>query len=162
MSRRSRSLLSLLAATTALAGWLALASPPALAAGMEADLAVTMVGDTKNLKYGDTITFTVTATNNGPDLATGVTLSLGTSDGYANFGGTCPDGSISDRCVVADLRPGASATVRFHLGTTCGLPPRLGIAVASVFPDAETIDPISTNNEVRAETKFVGKSPCGS
>src|SRR5215208_5529323 len=125
MSRRSRSLLSLLAATTALAGWLALAPPPAIAAGMEADLAVTMVGDTKNLKYG----------------------------------GTCPDGSISDRCVVGDLRPDASVTVRFRLGTTCGLPPRLGIAVASVFPDVETIDPISANNEVRAETKFVGQSP---
>jgi transketolase len=46
MSRRTRLLVSLLAATTILAGWLALSPHPAAAIGT-ADLAITMVGDKK-------------------------------------------------------------------------------------------------------------------
>jgi uncharacterized repeat protein (TIGR01451 family) len=160
MSRRTRLLVSLLAATTILAGWLALSPHPAAAIGT-ADLAITMVGDKKHLRFGDTITFTVTVTNLGPDAATGVTLFLGVSDSYADFGGTCPDGSTSNICDLDTLASGASITVLFRLGTSNSCPPdRLGVAVASVSHDAETVDPISANDSVRTETKFVGKPPC--
>jgi uncharacterized repeat protein (TIGR01451 family) len=159
MSRRSYSLLTLLAVTTMLSGWLALAPP--LAAEGTADLAVTMVGDTRHLKFGNTITFTATVTNHGPDTATGVTLFLGVSDSYADFGGTCPDGSTSNICDLGTLASGASVTVLFRLGTSNSCPPdRLGVAVASVSHDVETVDPISANDSVRTETKFVGKPPC--
>ena len=160
MSRRSHSLVSLFAVTTMLTGWLALA-PHSTAAAGTADLAVTVVRDTKHLKFGDTITFAVTVTNHGPAVATGVTVSVGVSDSYANFGGTCPDGSTSDRCEVGELAPGSSVTVLFHVGTSDSCPPdRLGVAVASVSPDAETRDPVSANDSVRTETKLVGKPPC--
>jgi len=160
MSRRSYSLLSLLAVTTMLAGWLALAPPPVAATGT-ADLAVTMAGDKRHLRFGDTITFTVTVTNLGPDGATGVTVGVGASDSYADFGGTCPDGSTSNICDLGNLASGDSVTVRFRLGTSQSCPPdRLGVAVASVSHDANTIDPISANDSVRTETKFVGEPPC--
>jgi hypothetical protein len=160
MSCRSRSLLSLLVAITMLAGWLALA-PHLTAAASTADLAITMVAHKNHLKFGHTITFAVTVTNHGPDTATGVTLVVGASDSYANFGGTCPDGSISDRCDLGTLASGARVTVPYRLGASNSCPPdRLGVAVASVFPDAESSDPVSANDSVRTETKFVGKPPC--
>ena len=159
MSRRSRLLLSFLAVTTVVTGWLAFASPPAIAAGT-ADLAVTMVGDKKHLKFGDTMTFTVTVTNNGPDPATGVALNLGVSDSYADFGGTCPDGSTSSFCELGTLAPGASVIVPYRLGAANACcPKRLGVAVAAVLHDAETVDPVSANESVRTETKLTGKPP---
>jgi hypothetical protein len=160
MARCTRLLLSLLAVTTMLAGGLALAAPPA-AAATTADLAVTMVSDRKHLKFGQTLTFTVTMTNHGPEAATGVTLFHGVSDAYAEFGGTCPDGSRSTICDLGTLASGASVTVLFRVGTNSACPPeRGGVAVARVSPDAETIDPVSANDSVRTETKFVGKPPC--
>src|SRR3954454_15224696 len=58
--------------------------PAPVAAAGTADLAVTMVGNKKRLKYGKTLTLTATVTNLGPDVATGVTLGLGVSDSYAD------------------------------------------------------------------------------
>src|SRR5687767_1719200 len=69
MPCRARLLLTLLAVVAMLAGFPALAPRPAAAVGT-ADLAVTMVGDAKHLKFGQTITFTVTVSNNGPDAGT--------------------------------------------------------------------------------------------
>jgi hypothetical protein len=159
MSGRTRLLLSLLAAATVLAGWLALTPRPVAAVGT-ADLAVTMVGDTKHLKYGDIITFTVKVTNHGPEVATGVTFGFGTSDSYANYGGTCPDGSVSTICNVGTLGVGASVSVVFRaeaLVSCC--PTGLGVAVASVSHDVNTVDPESANDSVRTETKFIGRLP---
>jgi hypothetical protein len=159
MSHRSHLLLSLLAVTTMFAGWLALA-PFQAAAADTADLAVTMVGDKKRLTFGDTITFTVTVTNHGPDAATGVAIGIGASDSYADFGGRCPDGSISNNCDLGTLASGASVTVLFRLGAANDCcPKRLGIAVASVSHGTETIDPVSANDSVRIQTKLIGKAP---
>jgi hypothetical protein len=159
MSRRSHFFLSLFTVTTLLAGWLAVAQPPAAATGT-ADLAVTMTADKKRLTFGDTITFTVTVTNHGPDAATGVTVGIGASDSYANFGGPCPDGSNSNICDLGTLASGASVTVLFHLGAANDCcPKRLGIAVASVSHGTETIDPVSANDSVRIQTKLIGKAP---
>jgi hypothetical protein len=133
---------------------------PADAAGT-ADLSVTMKGDHKVLKFGDTMTFTVTATNLGPDEATGVNFGIGVSDSYANFGGTCPDGLISNMCNVGTMASGASVSVLFRVMALCCncCPDNLGVAVASVSHDADTVDPVSANDQVRIETKFVGKAP---
>ena len=156
LSRR-RLLLSLLAATTMLAGWLGLAAPSAIATST-ADLAVTMVVYTKDLMVGNTITFAVTVTNHGPGVATGVTLGVVVSDSYADFGGTCPDASVASFCDLGTLAAGASVTVLYRLGACySGSPDRLGVAVASVAHDAETVDPISANDFVRTETNFGGK-----
>jgi hypothetical protein len=156
MARR-RSHLVLFAFILLLAGLPALIPHPVAAAGT-ANLAVTMVGDRKNARFGDTITFTTTATNLGPDTATGVVLGFGASDSYAVFGGTCPDGTVSTICDVGTLAPGASVTVLFRvMASNVCCPNRLGVAVASVSHDAETIDPVDSNNSVRIETKFIGK-----
>jgi hypothetical protein len=158
MTRR-RPRLVLVALMLLLAAFPALVPRPAVAAGT-ADLGVTMVGDRKVLKFGDTITLTATVKNLGPDAATGVVLGIGTSDSYANFGGTCPDGTSSNICTVGTLAPGASVTMSIRakaLPVCC--PDRIGVANASVSHDADTIDPVSDNDSVIIETKFVGKVP---
>lgn len=108
----------------------------------------------KFLKSGETITFMTTATNLGPDAATGITLSIGVSDSYHNLGSTCPDGLVSDRCELGTLVPGASVTVYFRaMAANACCPDRLGVAVTSVFPDVDSVDSlIPANNEVRRES----------
>jgi len=136
-----------------------LAAQPAHAAGT-ADLSVSMVAEKKSLKFGDSMILTATATNNGPDVATGVTLSLGVSDSYANFGGTCPDGSVSSFCDIGTLASGASVTLHLTVMACCQCcPDFFGVAVASVGHDAETVDPVDTNDSIRLETRLKGKSP---
>jgi uncharacterized repeat protein (TIGR01451 family) len=152
-------LLALLAAVTLLVGLLALAPRPAAAVGT-ADLAVTMVGDAKHLRFGETMTLTTTVTNYGPGEATSVTLGLVVSDSYADFGGTCPDGSVSSLCDLGTLDSGASVSVGFVVMACCTCcPHRIGVAFASVFPDAYTVDPEAANNSVRVETRLIGKPP---
>jgi uncharacterized repeat protein (TIGR01451 family) len=150
--------LFVLVAMFILSGFPALMPHPVAAAGT-ADLSVTMVGDKKNLRFGHTITFTVTATNLGPDAATGVAISIGVSDSYGLFGGTCPDGTVSSFCSIGTMASGASVTLQFvaEARNEC-CPKRRGVAVVSVFPDANTIDPVEANNSFRLETKLVGKS----
>ena len=46
--------------------------PPASALEPAADLALTKTADTKNVKIGENITFTITVINLGPDTATGI------------------------------------------------------------------------------------------
>jgi hypothetical protein len=159
MTRRRRLHLVLFVAMLLLAGFPMLAPRPVAAAGT-AGLAVTMVGDAQRLKFGDTITFTVTVTNLGPEVATGVTLGVGTSDSYANFGGTCPDESASSICDLGTLEPGASVTLLFRaMASNDCCPKRLGVAVASVSHDTDTLDPVSSNDAVIVETRFTGKAP---
>ena len=144
-----------------LAAWPVLAPQPASAAG-SADLSVSMVGDHKRLKFGATMTFTITVTNLGPDGASGVVLGFGTSDSYHNFGVACPDGSVSTFCNLGALPAGGGVTAYATVmaaSYSCCDDPRLGVALASVSHDTTTVDPDSGNDAVRVETKLVGKAP---
>lgn len=157
MRRRPRPVL--VALMLLLAAFPALVPRPAVAAGT-ADLGVTMIGDHKHLKFGEINTFTATATNLGPDTATGVVLGFGTSDSYANYGGTCPDGITTTICMIGSLAPGASVTVMFRASALPGCcPDRIGVAVGSVSATGDTVDPVETNDSVRIDTRFVGKAP---
>jgi hypothetical protein len=144
-----------------LAAWPALAPEPASAADT-ADLAVSMVGDHKVLRFGETMTFAITVTNLGPEDAAGVLLGFGTSDSYQNFGVTCPDGSVSTFCELGTLASGDSVTAHATVlaaSYSCCPDRRLGVAVASVSHDAATLDPVAANDEARVETKLAGKGP---
>ena len=137
----------------------ALALHPAKAA-TTADLAISLVPARKNLKFGETMSYTVTVTNFGPETATGVTTGVGVSDSLANFGAQCPDGTVSTFCTLGTLAPGTAISFLYFVGACCTCcPDRLGVAVASVSHDADTVDPIDANNSVRVETKLVGKAP---
>jgi hypothetical protein len=156
MSRPKHPLL--LFATIALLGGLPALIPHSAAAMGTADLSVAMVGNAKNLRFGKTTTLSFAVSNKGPDMATGVGVSFGVSDSFADLGATCPDGSVSGYCDIGELAPGASVTVDFHVKACCQCCPELvGVAVASVSHDANTLDPESANDFTRVEVKLRGK-----
>jgi hypothetical protein len=133
--------------------------PPAVDAAGTADLAITVKSSAKVLRYGATVTFTTTVANLGPDTASGVRVGIGMSDSLADFGGVCPDGTTSNMCDLGALSPGASVTILFRAmaANTC-CPENLGVAVADLSHDAETVDPNAANDSVRVEIKLVGKA----
>jgi hypothetical protein len=134
-------------------------TPRAAGAAGTADLAISAKSSSKVLRYGATVTFMTTVTNLGPDTASGVRVGIGMSDSLADFGGVCPDGTTSNMCDLGALAPGASVTMLFQamVANTC-CPENLGVAVADVSHDAETIDPNAANDSVRIEIKLVGKA----
>jgi uncharacterized repeat protein (TIGR01451 family) len=136
-----------------------IAPKPAVAIGT-ADLAVSLTPSKNHLKFGETMSLSVTVKNLGPDAATGVEVGVGVSDSFANFGGNCPDGTVSSICSLGSLASGAVITFPYFVGACCSCcPDRVGVAVASVNHDADTVDPVIENNQARLETKLTGKPP---
>jgi hypothetical protein len=159
MSGQKHSLL-LIATIALLVGMPALIPHSATAAMGTADLAVANARNARSLKYGKTMTLRFTVSNNGSDVASGVGVSFGVSDSFADLGATCPDGSISGFCDIGELAPGTSVTVDLRVGACCQCcPESVGVAVASVFHDANTVDPESANDFARVEVKLRGKPP---
>jgi hypothetical protein len=55
---------------------------------------------------------------------------------------------------------GTSISVPFSAYACCTCcPDRIGVAVASVHTDANTVDPNPDNDSFRSETKLTGKAP---
>lgn len=163
MPRRIRSLFVMLATVALVVGLPALSPSPSAAIGT-ADLSVSIVGEASHLRFGDTMTLTITVSNLGPDAATGVILGLGTSDSLQNFGIACPDGSISSRCDLTTLAADALVTVHATVRAgsfSCCPDRRLGVARADVFqsPDADTTDLVPENNSASLDIKLTGKGP---
>jgi len=90
-------------------------SRQALAAQNVSDLSVTVVADKNRVKIGEYITYTVTATNLGPDAALLVGVSHGLSDQLNFVSLTCDRGISSDGtfCEYAALNPGETVVSTF-------------------------------------------------
>jgi uncharacterized repeat protein (TIGR01451 family) len=82
----------------------------AIAAQATADVSVTIVADSDKAKLGQHITYTVTATNLGPDAALFVDVVHGLSDQLAIISLTCDRGISPDGpfCEYSILEPGES------------------------------------------------------
>jgi uncharacterized repeat protein (TIGR01451 family) len=74
-----------------------------------ADLQITKVASSKTVRVGETITYTVTLTNLGPGVATGVVFGDSLPDQLNLVESTC--GAPSAFCTVASLPSGASLTL---------------------------------------------------
>jgi uncharacterized repeat protein (TIGR01451 family) len=74
-----------------------------------ADLQITKIADTKTVKIGETITYTITVTNLGPDVATDIVFGDPIPDQLNLVSSTC--GNVSAFCTVASLESGASVTL---------------------------------------------------
>lgn len=119
----------------------------------KADLAITVTDGRTSVTAGDTATYTITATNAGPDAANGATITdalpatlTGASWTCTGMGGgTCAaagSGNISDS---VNLPPGASVTYTLTATVSAVAAGTLSNS-AAVAPPAGVVDPNSPNN----------------
>ena len=82
--------------------------------GAAADIAVDKTVDNATPNVGDTVTFTITATNQGPDDATGVDITDGLPFGFGFVSATPSQGSYAPGTglwTIGDIANGADATL---------------------------------------------------
>ena len=139
------------------------ASGRALAAQSAADVSITMVADQNQIKVGQNVTYTVTATNLGPDAALFVDVTHGLSDQLNFVSVTCDGGISSDGpfCEYSILEPGESAVsilVATPRPDIRNYERKLITATATVsFETADTIDSNTGNNWASVTIKVIGK-----
>jgi uncharacterized repeat protein (TIGR01451 family) len=122
------------------------------------DLAVTQTASADQLLVGQTLTITVTVTNNGPDPATKVTLREGISGPKATIASATPDvgqpcslGATARRirCLVGTLGAGQQAQVTVTVNVAAS-----GMLTATGDALGFQIDPNSNNNEASTQTRI--------
>ena len=117
---------------------------------IRADLALTKSGPAGLIVIGTDVTFTLTATNNGPSPATNVTLSDPLPSGLAYVSATASQGSClafggSLVCSLGGLARGASASVTVTATTMT-----VGTVTNGATVSATEIDPVPVNNSASA------------
>jgi large repetitive protein len=115
----------------------------------DADLAVTKTAAPSPLGVGQPLTYTMTVTNNGPGVASGVALTDPLPDAVtfkssATTQGTCA-GSTTITCSIGTLAPAAVATVTIVVNPT-----KPGTAKNTVTVTSDSSDPTPANNTASA------------
>lgn len=159
MKRRSsgRPAVLVLAATLVVT---AMVAPTASAQRPSADVAVTKTDAPDPVTAGRNITYTAVVTNNGPDRATGVTLTDALPAGVTlvsarSTQGNCT-GTTTVTCNVGALDSGQTATVTIVVKTTAA-----GTVRNTAQVSANQDDPTAANNSATAETTVrPGGRPC--
>lgn len=133
----------------------------ALAASSTTDISVTIVADKSSVRPGEVITYTVTATNLGPDSANFVDVIHSLPDQLSLVSLTCAKGTSPDtpfceytvfesgETLVSTLvaTPNAIAKNRVRNVTT----------IASIgFETTDTVDPNSNNNSASVMVRLIG------
>jgi uncharacterized repeat protein (TIGR01451 family) len=127
--------------------------PVAAAAG--ADLAVVKVADRTTARVGDSVTYTIRLTNNGPKKATGVLLGEGAPDQLGVTAYDCGRGTPvlqgSFTCRYDRLAKGETVTATFVATVTPDASPGMEVAnLAEAYfaacPDRSCGDPDYSNN----------------
>jgi len=112
------------------------------------DLSVTKVPDNLHPNVGSNVTFTITATNNGPDDATGVTVTdVPGGAGYSFVSETVTAGSIDVSTGIWTIGPlanGASATLTAVATVNANVPPTAYANTVTITGNEP--DPVPGNN----------------
>jgi uncharacterized repeat protein (TIGR01451 family) len=122
-----------------------------------ADLAVTLSAPT-SVVSGGTLTYTITEKNNGPDIASSVSITDATPTGttfnsVTSTSGTCtappPGGTGTVTCTIATQPKGGNTTISLVVNVTAGS----GATITdTVNATSSTFDPNQTNNSATAQT----------
>jgi len=117
-----------------------------------ADVSVTKTVSNSAPNFGDQITFYVTVMNNGPDNATGVTLTERLPAGLVYVSHVISQGvcyPLACIWIVGDLAPGSSATLNFTV-----LVNTTGDVVNRVLAVGEEFDPYPENNTAEVTVRI--------
>jgi len=121
----------------------------------EADLEVTKTGSPDPLDVGETLTYQLTVTNHGPDVATGVVLTDTLPSGITLLplppGSSCLGGNSSVPCNLGDLLPGESVVETIRV-----VPNSPGVLVNTARIQGNERDPFSGNNTATVQTRVNG------
>jgi uncharacterized repeat protein (TIGR01451 family) len=126
------------------------------AAGQEqADLQVTKVASSKTVRLGETVTYTVTLTNLGPGVATGVVFGDSLPDQLNLVSSTC--GDVSAFCTVESLPSGASQTLTIVATPITNLARNeRRISNTAFIAKSATTDPDPGNDQASTIVRVVG------
>jgi uncharacterized repeat protein (TIGR01451 family) len=137
---------------------LAVAAPPAMAQGT-ADLSIAKSADTTRVALGQNVTYTITVTNLGPDVATGVFFGDAVPDLLNLVSFSCSQGAVVNTfCLVESLSSAATATATLVATpiSVCKRSENKTITDTSTVV-ASTADPDSSNNIASVSVRFIGK-----
>ena len=120
-----------------------------------ADLQITKVAESKTVRVGETVTYTVTLTNLGPGVATGVVFGDSLPDQLNLVRSTC--GEVSAFCSLDALPPGASATLTIVATPITNLARNeRRISNTAFVAESATNDPDLSNNQASTIVRVVG------
>jgi uncharacterized repeat protein (TIGR01451 family) len=120
-----------------------------------ADLQITKVAGSRTVRVGETVTYTVTLTNLGPGVATGVVFGDSLPDQLNLVESTC--GSVSAFCSLDTLPPGASATLTIVATPITNLARNeRRISNTAFVAESATTDPDLSNNQASTIVRMVG------
>jgi uncharacterized repeat protein (TIGR01451 family) len=120
----------------------------------QADVAVTQTPSAPGAEHGDTVSFTVTITNNGASTATGIAV----TDSFSNATFVSANGAMATcsgtgpiNCTIGTLAAGQSTTITITL-----LASSLGTIANTASVTATEFDPNNANNGPNTATIVVG------
>ena len=123
------------------------------------DLRLTKVADSNHVRIGETITFTITLTNPGPGIATGIVFGDSLPDPLNLVSFTCSQGTVINQsfCSLASLGPGASVTATL-VATPITNPAQSErhFSNTSFIAECATPDPNSSNNTASVRVHIIG------
>src|SRR5512141_113067 len=138
-------------------------STPVMAAQVTSDIAVKISASRSTVGPGQTVTYTVTMTNNGPDDATFVDVGFQLSNDLVLVSIECDLGISPDTpfCEYSSLKSGSTVVSKLVARPSQGglRRPRVVTTTASVFFESvDTLDPNMGNDTTSVKTKLVGRS----
>jgi len=129
-----------------------------------ADLSITKTGSPDPVTAGNNLTYTVTVTNNGPDIATSVTVTdnLPAETTFVSCsstgGGVCGDSCNNRTVTFASLASGGSETITFVATVNCSVTDGTVISNTAKV-SSSTSDPNTNNNSATATTTVSNPPP---
>ena len=124
-----------------------------------ADLQITKVASSKTVRVGETVTYTVTLTNLGPGVATGIRFGDPLPDQLNLVDSICDAVVDSSFCTVESLPSGTSATLTIVTTpiTNAARNERRISNTAFIADFGTTIDPNPSNDQASTIVRLVGQ-----
>ncbi len=125
-----------------------------------ADLSITKHADRSKVKIGEQVTYTITLTNLGPEVATGIVFADTEPDSLVLVSFVCNQGTIipPSGCAIDSLASGAGVSATL-VATPLPLGKQREITNLANVVTSSSTDPNSSNNSMSATIKVIGKLP---